>query len=97
MRRYARYDDDGSLLCIGTGAGGVEIDEEAYKRLRAVICEKAAYVGAMQSGQMAITDVPQAYRAEVDDIVQRRKAERTETEASAADYEAALARLGVEA
>lgn len=95
MRRYAQYDSSGQLIGIGLGVGGVEISTEEYERFYATTREKAGYVAAVQAGKMDIADVPQAYRAEVAEIVQRRNAESEDEEATEADYLDALAAFGV--
>lgn len=45
MRYYAKYNDSGNLLAIGTGYGGTEITEAEYTRPIAEIREKAAHCG----------------------------------------------------
>lgn len=35
MRYYKKFKSDGSLWCIGTGPGGIEITEEEYNTLLA--------------------------------------------------------------
>ena len=45
MRYYAKYNDSGNLLAIGTGYGGTEITEAEYTRPISEISEKAAHCG----------------------------------------------------
>lgn len=72
MRYYAKYNDSGKLLAIGTGAGGVEITETEYNALLAEIREKAALVDKLYSGEITIADVPEDWQEEI----QRRVNER---------------------
>ena len=74
MRYYAKYDESGKLIAIGTGPGGVEITEEEYNRLLTEIREKADLVDKLYSGEITIDDVPTDWQEEI----QRRVDERTE-------------------
>ena len=65
MRYYAKYNDSGALLAIGTGNGGTEITEAEYNALLAEIREKAAMVDKLYSGEITIADVPEAWREEI--------------------------------
>lgn len=80
MRYYARYNESGTLLAIGTGPGGVEITETEYTRLLAEIREKAALVDKLYSGEITLADVPEAWQEEI----QRRVNERIAAEGEAA-------------
>ena len=82
MRYYAQYSDD-VLFAIGTGPGGVEITEAEYNRLLTEIREKAALVDKLYSGEIALTDVPEAWREEI----QRRVDERIAAEGAAAEQD----------
>lgn len=62
MRRFALYDDCKNLLTIGTGPGGIEITESEYNTLLFEICEKAALVGKLYSGEITIDAVPAAWQ-----------------------------------
>lgn len=79
MRFFARYNDSGALLAIGTGYGGVEITEAEYNTLLSEIREKAALVDKLYSGEIAIDDVPAAWQEEI----QRRVDERISAEGEA--------------
>ena len=79
MRYYAQYSASGKLIAIGTGPGGVEITEAEYNRLLAEICEKAALVDRLYSGEITISDVPEAWREEI----QRRVDERIQADGEA--------------
>lgn len=83
MRYYAQYNASGTLLAIGTGPGGVEITEAEYNRLLAEIREKAALVDQLYTGEIAISDVPEAWREEI----QRRVDERIAAEGAAAEQD----------
>ena len=83
MRYYAQYTDSGTLLAIGTGPGGVEITEAEYNRLLAEIREKAALVDQLYTGAITLSDVPEAWREEI----QRRVDERIAAEGAAAEQD----------
>ena len=83
MRYYAKYNDSGTLLAIGTGPGGVEITEAEYTRLLAEIREKAALVDRLYAADITIADVPEAWREEI----QRRVDERIAAEGAAAEQD----------
>ena len=83
MRHYAQYNDTGKLLAIGTGCGGVEIAEAEYNALLAEIREKAALVEQLYDGEITISDVPEAWREEI----QRRVDERIAAEGSAEEQD----------
>lgn len=72
MRYYAQYNEDGRLLAIGTGYGGVEITEEEYNALLAEIREKAELVNRLYNGEIVLSDVPAEWQEEI----QRRVDER---------------------
>lgn len=83
MRYYARYDENGKLIAVGTGDGGVEITEEEYNRLLSEIREKAALVDKLYRGEITIEDVPVEWQEEI----QRRVNERIEAEGTAEDQD----------
>ena len=82
MRYYAQYYDN-KLIAIGTGHGGTEITEAEYNALLAEIREKAALVDKLYSGEIAIADVPEAWREEI----QRRVEERIAAEGAAEEQD----------
>lgn len=82
MRYFAKYDNQGVLVLIGTGGnGGVEITEAEYNRLLAEIREKAALVDKLYSGEITLADVPEAWQEEI----QRRVDDRVAAEGEAAE------------
>ena len=83
MRYYARYNDSGNLLAIGTGSGGTEITEAEYNALLAETREKAALVDKLYSGEITIADVPTDWQEEI----QRRVDERIAAEGSAEEQD----------
>ena len=83
MRYYAQYNDLGKLLAIGTGNGGVEITEAEYNSLLAEIREKEDLVDKLYSGEIAIDDVPEDWREEI----QHRVDERVAAEGSAEEQD----------
>lgn len=83
MRYYARYNDSGKLIAIGTGLGGTEITESEYNALFSEIREKADLVGKLYSGEITIDDVPTEWQEEI----QRRVDEHGAAEGSAEDQD----------
>ena len=78
MRYYAQY-NNGKLIAIGTGLGGVEITAEEYAELYEMIQEKAALVNKLYSGEITIEEVPAEWQEEI----QRRVNERIAAEHAA--------------
>ena len=99
MRYYAQYNENNTLIAIGTGPGGTEITEAEYNALLSEIREKAALVDKLYNGVITIDAVPVEWR----DGIQRRVTERQEAEQAEPeeteleDAIAALKLLGVEA
>ena len=83
MRYYAQYDENGTLLAIGTGDGRTEITEAEYNALLAEIREKAALVDKLYSGEITIADVPTDWQ----DEIQRRVDERIAAEEAAEEQD----------
>ena len=80
MRYFAKYDNHGVLVLIGTGGnGGVEITEAEYNALLAEIREKADLVNKLYSGEITLADVPADWQEEI----QRRVNERIAAEGEA--------------
>ena len=97
MRYYAQYNENNTLVVIGTGPGGTEITEAEYNTLLAEIRAKAQLVDDVYNGVKTLDDVPAEWR----DEIQRRVMERQEAEAEPEeqsemdDMAAALTLLGV--
>jgi hypothetical protein len=83
MRYYAQYNDNGTLLAIGTGAGGAEITETEYNDLLAMIRTKATLVDSLYRGEITLADVPADWQEEI----QRRVDERIAAEGEAEEQE----------
>lgn len=83
MRYYAQYNENNTLIAIGTGPGGAEITESEYNTLLAEIREKAALVDKLYSGEITIDAVPVDWQEEI----QRRVDERVAAEGSAEDQD----------
>ena len=83
QRYYCQYNDNGTLIAIGTGYGGTEITEAAYNSLLAEIREKAALVDKLYSGEITIADVPTEWQEEI----QRRVDERIAAEGAATEQD----------
>ena len=66
MRYFAKYDQAGELLAIGTGLGGVEITEAEYSETLNVIREKADLVNRLITGTVMLRDVPAEWREEIE-------------------------------
>lgn len=83
MRYYARYNDSGALLAIGTGQGGMEITEAEYNVLLSEIREKADLVNKLYSGEITIDAVPTEWQEEI----QHRVNERISAEVSSEEQD----------
>ena len=90
MRHYAQYNDNGKLIVIGTGNGGVEITEAEYNTLLAEIREKAALVDKLYSGEITIDAVPVEWQEEIQRRVNERIAEEGAAEEQDLSAEEAL-------
>lgn len=98
VRHYAQYNENNTLIAIGTGPGGTEVTEAEYNTLLAEIREKAALVNKLYNGEITIDAVPVEWQEEI----QRRVTERQEAEdapdpeqSEMDDMAAALTLLGV--
>ena len=72
MRYCAIYNENGKLIAIGTGHGGVEITETEYNRLLIEIRAKADLVNKLYECQITIEDVPDEWREEIQSRVDDR-------------------------
>lgn len=83
MRYFAKYNESGKLIAIGTGNGGTEIAEAEYNRLLTEIRTKAALVDSLYNGEITIDSVPAEWQEEI----QRRVDERIAAEGEAEDQD----------
>lgn len=99
MRYYAQYNENNTLIAIGTGLGGTEITEAEYNTLLAEIRAKAQLVDDVYNGVKTLDDVPAEWQEEIQRrVTERQEAEQTEPEETELeDAIAALNLLGVEA
>lgn len=65
MRYFKLKQNDGSLVAIGTGLGGIEITESEYNALLQEIREKIQLVDSLYSGTITIEDVPAEWQEEI--------------------------------
>lgn len=85
MRYYAEY-DNGEIVVVGTGLGGTEITEDEYNAVLAEIEKKRLLADRLYAGEITAADVPEKWRAEVQQTVDDRRAIEAEEEP---DYEKA--------
>ena len=99
VRYYAQYNENNTLIAIGTGLGGTEITEAEYNTLLAEIRAKAQLVDDVYNGVKTLDDVPAEWRDEIQRrVTERQEAEQAEPEETELeDAIAALNLLGVEA
>lgn len=83
MRYYAQYNENDTIVAIGTGYGGTEITEAEYNALLAEIREKAALMDKLYSGEITIDAVPVDWQEEI----QRRVDERIAAEGIAEEQD----------
>lgn len=83
MRYYAKYNENGKLLAIGTGFGGVEITETEYNVMMQEIQEKAVFVNKLYNGEITLVDVPTEWQEEIE----RRVNERIEMQGTAEEQD----------
>ena len=83
MRYYAQYNENDTIVAIGTGYGGTEITEVEYNALLSEIREKATLVDKLYSGEITIDTVPTEWQEEI----QRRVDERIAADGEAAEQD----------
>ena len=83
MRYYAQYNENDTIVAIGTGSGGIEITETEYNTLLSEIREKADLVDKLYNGEITIDAVPTEWQEEI----QRRVDERIAAEGSAEEQD----------
>ena len=81
-RFFAAYGENGKLLGIGTGYGGVEITEAEYNTLLSEIRAKADLVNKVYSGEITIADVKPEWQEEIQRRVDQRIAWEAEIAAT---------------
>lgn len=72
MRYYVLYDDNGKIVRIGTGEDGDEISEAEYNALLVEILEKAELSDKLYYGEIALDDIPEKWREEIEQEVNER-------------------------
>ena len=83
MRYYAQYNENDTIVAIGTGYGGTEITESEYNALLSEIREKADLVNKLYNGEIIIDAVPADWQEEI----QRRVDERIAAEGTAEEQD----------
>ena len=83
MRYYAQYNENDTIVAIGTGLGGTEITEAEYNALLSEIREKAVLVDKLYGGEITIDEVPADWQEEI----QRRVDERIAAEGTAEEQD----------
>ena len=83
MRYYAQYNENDTIVAIGTGAGGTEITEAEYNALLSEIREKVDLVEKLYNGEITIDEVPADWQEEI----HRRVDERIAAEGSAEEQD----------
>ena len=83
MRYYAQYNENDTIVAIGTGAGGTEITEAEYNALLSEIREKVDLVEKLYNGEITIDEVPADWQEEI----QRRVDERIAAEGTAEEQD----------
>ena len=66
MKYFAKYDKNGMLLAISTGAGETEISETQYNNALRVIREKAEMVERVIAETIDRKDIPEEWREEIE-------------------------------
>lgn len=99
MRYFAQYNENNTLIAIGTGPGGTEITEAEYNTLLAEIRAKAQLVDDVYNRVKTLDDAPAEWQEEIQRrVTERQEAEQAEPEETELeDAIAALKLLGVEA
>ena len=83
MRYYAQYNENDTIVAIGTGYGGTEITEAEYNALLSEIREKADLVNKLYSGEITLDAVPVDWQEEI----HRRVDERIAAEGTAEEQD----------
>lgn len=73
MKYYKQISNDGILLAIGVGVGGIEITEEEYDILLSEIKQKVLLIKQVYFGEISIDSVPEKWKDEILLEVEERK------------------------
>ena len=90
MRYFMQRNDNGDIIAIGMGNGGIEITKEEYIAALSEIREKAALVDKLYSGEITIADVPTEWQEEIQRRVDERIAAEEEADQQGISAEEAL-------
>jgi len=95
MIYFAAYDENGRLVSVGYTSAqtttGAEITREEYEALSAEINVKTEYAEKVYHGEIAIGDVPEEWRADVQEMVDERIAAEGEYDPDEISDDEALA------
>lgn len=77
MKTYKEVDENGALIMIGKGSvispKQIEITEEEYSillnQIKTDAAAVASYVEKVQSGEIALDDVPKEYKTDVEEVI----------------------------
>ena len=90
MRYFMQRNDNGDIIAIGMGNGGIEITKEEYIAALSEIREKAALVDKLYSGEITIAEVPTDWQEEIQRRVDERIAAEEEADQQGISAEEAL-------
>lgn len=94
MIYFAAYDENGRLVSVGYTSAqtttGTEITREEYEALSAEISAKAEYAEKLYLGEITIENVPEEWRADVQEMVDERMAAEGEYDPDEISDEEAL-------
>lgn len=89
MRHYKQMSNDGVLLAIGTGGTtGEDITENEYNSLLSDIRAKCEYVDAVYADPDVISTVPEEWKAEILQRVEKKKEQDERAKNELTDSEA---------
>lgn len=72
-RYFKQLDNDGAIIAIGRGAGGVEISETEYEELLYIFKIKAALVEELYNNNITLEEVPNEWKEEIERRVDKLK------------------------
>lgn len=88
MRYYAKHDKNGAMISFGIGYGGIEVTEEEYNHLMDKYKRTHAAISAVYNEEMAIEDIDEDIRENVQKVVGEMKAADTDPNREISDSEA---------